>query len=348
MHIHEKYIFRCLQLALLGKGFVSPNPMVGAVLVYNNEIIGEGYHKQFGDAHAEVNCINSVPFSKQHLIKDSTLYVSLEPCNHFGKTPPCSHLIVKHNIKKVVIGCTDNYSKVNGKGIAYLNQHGIEVITNILEQECKTVNRFFFYANANKKPYIILKFAQTANGFIGNISSERLIISNAISNFQVDKWRQETDAILVGKNTAVKDNPNLTTRYHNKRKQIRIFVDDNLEVSATANLYNGKATTIVFNTIKSCIQDNIHFIQYNPGNLYNILIETCNTLGIQSILIEGGSKLLQYFIDNNWYNECYIITNNKLVVNAGIKSPILKNHQLTKQIQLQNDTISFYTNASNP
>jgi diaminohydroxyphosphoribosylaminopyrimidine deaminase / 5-amino-6-(5-phosphoribosylamino)uracil reductase len=347
MSIHEKYMHRCLQLAALGKGFVSPNPLVGAVLVHKNKIIGEGYHQQFGQAHAEVNCINNVAAIHQHLIKESTLYVSLEPCNHFGKTPPCSHLIIEKKIKKVVVGCVDNFSKVNGTGILKLQQHGIEVITNVLEQECRMMNKYFFYANSYKTPYIILKFAETSNGFIGNASNERLLISNAVTNTLVDAWRQEVDAILVGKNTVLKDNPTLITKHYSKRRQVRIFIDDNLEVNKTSNIYNNKAETFVFNLQKTTTENNIHYIKYTSKLFYEALVEMCLQQGIQSVLIEGGSKLLQYFINNNWFNECIVITNNNLNVNDGIKSPTLKNNILTKTLTVQNDIISFYKNASN-
>ncbi|MFY8126797.1 MAG: bifunctional diaminohydroxyphosphoribosylaminopyrimidine deaminase/5-amino-6-(5-phosphoribosylamino)uracil reductase RibD [Chitinophagaceae bacterium] len=346
MTIHEKYMHRCLQLATLGKGFVSPNPMVGAVLVYDHEIIGEGYHMQFGQAHAEVNCINSVAPMHQHLIKESTLYVSLEPCNHFGKTPPCSHLIVEQKIKQVVVGCIDTFNKVNGTGIAYLKQHGVDVITNVLEYECRAINKYFFYYNTNKLPYIILKFAETADGIIGNFSNERLLISNPITNILVDAWRQEVDAIFVGKNTVIKDNPTLITKHHSKRKQVRMFVDDDLEVGEASKMYNDKAETFVFNLQKTTSVNNIHFVQYSKSHLYKAFIELCYKQGIQSVLIEGGTKILQFFIDNNWFNECRVITNSSTFNSNGIKSPVLKNHDLIQKISVQNDTISIYKNAT--
>lgn len=347
MTIHEVYMHRCLQLATLGKGFVSPNPMVGAVLVYDNEIIGEGYHAQYGHAHAEVNCIKSVLPSKKHLISKSTLYVSLEPCNHFGKTPPCSHLIVEQKIGKVVIGCTDNFSKVNGSGIAYLQNNGVEVVTNVLEAECRALNKHFFYFNAFKKPYIILKFAQTANAYIGNLSSQRLFISNEIVNIMVDAWRQNVDAVFVGKNTVLKDNPSLITKNYIKRKQLRMFIDDNLEVASDANIYKTDATTFIFNKKKSAVQQQHHFIHYQSSNLYESIVNVCTTQEIQSVLVEGGTKLLQYFINNNLFNEIRTITNNSLEVENGIKSPELKNHQLTHQIDIKNNTICYYKNANN-
>ncbi|MBC7652095.1 MAG: bifunctional diaminohydroxyphosphoribosylaminopyrimidine deaminase/5-amino-6-(5-phosphoribosylamino)uracil reductase RibD, partial [Deinococcales bacterium] len=194
-------MFRCLELAASGKGNVAPNPMVGSVLVHNNTIIGEGYHQQYGQAHAEVNCINSVLEADKYLISKSTLYVSLEPCSHFGKTPPCSNLIIASGIKKVVVGCRDSYVEVNGKGIEKLRQNGIDVTVGVLEDDCKNLNKRFFTFHIQKRPYIILKWAETANSKIAGNTNERLLISNDFSNRLVHKWRHEEAAILVGTNT---------------------------------------------------------------------------------------------------------------------------------------------------
>lgn len=345
MNIDEKYMHRCLQLAVLGKTFVSPNPMVGAVLVYDDAIIGEGYHQQFGQAHAEVNCINSVSPSNKHLIANSTLYVSLEPCNHFGKTPPCSHLIVQEGIKKVVIGCVDSFNKVNGQGINYLKQHNIEVIVGVLQAECEALNNYFFYSNTCKKPYIILKYAQTANEFIGNESEERLMISNKITNVFTDSWRSEVDAILVGKNTVTKDNPSLITKHFLKRQQIRMFIDNDLQVDKGKLVMNEYAKTIIFNKHQSYIIDNVFYIKYDGIHLIDAIIKTCYEQAIQSIMVEGGAVLLQYLIDNQCFNECRVITNSNLTIQKGIKSPVLRNLNLIKKQQIFNDTISYYIHA---
>ena len=220
MNSDEKYISRCLQLAKLGAGNVAPNPMVGAVLVHNHIIIGEGYHKQFGEAHAEVNCINSVIAEQKSLIEKSTMFVSLEPCSHFGKTPPCSNLIIQQKIKKVVIGCRDIYEEVDGKGIERLRNAGVEVVTGILENESKELNKRFFTFHQQKRPYIILKWVQSANGKIGS-ENERIFISNNYSNRLVHKWRSEEAAILVGKNTVLIDDPALTTRLWKGKKSCK-------------------------------------------------------------------------------------------------------------------------------
>ncbi|MBC7722390.1 MAG: bifunctional diaminohydroxyphosphoribosylaminopyrimidine deaminase/5-amino-6-(5-phosphoribosylamino)uracil reductase RibD, partial [Pedobacter sp.] len=214
-------MFRCLELAVLGKGNVAPNPMVGSVLVHEGRIIGEGYHQLYGQPHAEVNCINSVAENDKYLIPQSTLYVSLEPCSHFGKTPPCSDLIIKHDIKKVVVGCRDSYEEVNGKGIENLQQNGVEVVLGILENDCKNLNKRFFTFHTKKRPFIILKWAETANGKIASNTNERLLISNDFSNRVVHKWRSEEGAILVGTKTASLDNPSLNNRLWHGKNPIR-------------------------------------------------------------------------------------------------------------------------------
>ena len=236
---------RCLDLAILGAGSVSPNPMVGAVLVYNYRIIGEGYHKKYGEAHAEVNCINSVADDDKKYIPYSTLYVSLEPCAHYGKTPPCANLIIQHKIKKVVIGCRDAFEKVNGKGIELLQNAGIQVVSGVLEKECIDLNKRFFVFNNKKRPYIILKWAQTNNGIIGNKSEERLLITNEITNLKVHKWRSEESAILVGYNTAMKDNPKLDVRHWNNSSILRLIIDKELSIPQTHHIYNNEHKTVM-------------------------------------------------------------------------------------------------------
>ncbi|MGH2644356.1 MAG: bifunctional diaminohydroxyphosphoribosylaminopyrimidine deaminase/5-amino-6-(5-phosphoribosylamino)uracil reductase RibD, partial [Chitinophagaceae bacterium] len=205
--IHEQMMQRCLQLAKLGMGHVSPNPMVGAVLLYEDEIIGEGYHRQYGKSHAEVNCIQSVPEDRKHLIEKSTLYVSLEPCSHFGKTPPCTQLIIRHKIPRVVISNVDPFPKVSGSGIKQLRDAGIEIITGICEEEGKDLNKRFFTFYEKKRPFIILKWAQSADAFIGLLDNKKVQISNEFTNHLVHKWRSEESAILVGTNAALSDDP---------------------------------------------------------------------------------------------------------------------------------------------
>ncbi|HJW16280.1 MAG TPA: bifunctional diaminohydroxyphosphoribosylaminopyrimidine deaminase/5-amino-6-(5-phosphoribosylamino)uracil reductase RibD, partial [Flavisolibacter sp.] len=250
---HEKYMARCLQLAQLGAGNVAPNPMVGAVLVYNDAIIGEGYHEKYGAAHAEVNCINSVIDGERHLISQSTLYVSLEPCAHFGKTPPCADLIVKLKIPKVVIGCRDPFVQVDGKGIEKLLAAGVEVTTGILEKECKELNKLFFTFHTLHRPYIILKWAQTSDGKIAyptlrkksSSPVSRLFITNAYTNRLVHKWRSEQMAILVGTNTAMHDDPSLNTRLWPGNSPVRLVIDKELALPPGLKLFDGSIPTIV-------------------------------------------------------------------------------------------------------
>lgn len=332
---------RCIQLAKLGAAYVAPNPMVGAVLVYEDEIIGEGYHQQYGKAHAEVNCINSVTENNSWKICLSTLYVSLEPCNHFGKTPPCSHLIVERKIKKVVIGCRDPFALVNGKGIEFLQQNHIEVVTDVLVEECKGLNKRFFIFHTTQKPYVILKFAQTNNGMIGNFTDERLFISNEITNQQSHQWRSEEAAILIGTNTALKDNPTLTNRNNVGKQPVRLLIDKHLKVPKCFNVFNTQAKTVVFNLIKNDEQQHISYVQINEDAIAEQILKFCYENNLLSLIVEGGTTTLQYFINEHLWNELRVITNKTLVVNAGIKAPLFSGN-LIKEEKILNDTIQYY------
>ena len=324
--IHELYMQRCLQLAQLGAGAVAPNPMVGSVLVHNNRIIGEGYHQQYGKAHAEVNCINSVQEADKHLINQSTIYVSLEPCAHFGKTPPCADLIIHHKIPKVVVGCRDPFKEVDGKGIEKLQAAGIDVTMGILEAECKQINKRFFTFHTKHRPYIILKWAETANHFIGTNTEERLLISSETTNRLVHKWRSEEAGILVGTNTAKLDNPSLNNRLWSGKQPVRLIIDSNLQLADSLNIFNKSQPTILFNHLKNKEEDNLYYYQLdNKKELLPQIMDACYKQNIQSILVEGGSKTLQTFIDNNLWDEARTITNTKLTIANGIPSPTLKN-----------------------
>lgn len=335
---------RCIDLAKLGAGNVAPNPMVGAVLVHNYRIIGEGYHKKYGEAHAEVNCINNVKEDDKKYISDSTLYVSLEPCAHYGKTPPCANLIIQHKIKKVVIGCRDSFEKVNGKGIELLQNAGVEVISGVLEKECINLNKRFFVFNTAKRPYIILKWAQTKNGIIGNKSDERLFITNELTNKLVHKWRSEESAVLVGYNTALKDNPQLDARNWNNKEIIRMVIDKNLSIPASHHLYNNKLKTVFFNFIKTEQQNNTAFFKLDESeNILPQIMQYCYNSGIQSILVEGGAATLQHFINEKLYDEVRIITNESMSAEDGIIAPELKNTQLNRTEKILSDSIAYYT-----
>jgi diaminohydroxyphosphoribosylaminopyrimidine deaminase/5-amino-6-(5-phosphoribosylamino)uracil reductase len=254
MHQHHKYLQRCIELARLGIGYVSPNPMVGAVIVHNDIIIGEGYHQKYGQAHAEVNAVNDAlnrHNNAEELLRESTIYVSLEPCAHYGKTPPCSDLIIKHHIPTVVIGCRDQFAQVNGRGIEKLQEAGIDVITGIMEQECFELNKRFFTRIQKQRPYIILKWAQTQDGFFAPDDGTQYWITGPESRKLVHKWRSEEDAILVGKNTALIDNPQLNVREWEGRSPKRVLIDRRLELSKDLHVFDQLVETLVFNEIKN-------------------------------------------------------------------------------------------------
>ena len=333
---------RCLQLAELGRGAVAPNPMVGAVLVYEDRIIGEGYHEKFRGPHAEVNCMASVSeIDKQHIPK-STMYVSLEPCAHFGKTPPCADLIIKNKIPKVVIGCRDPFKEVDGKGIEKLKAAGITVELGVLEKECITSNRRFFTFHKQQRPYIILKWAQSADGMIAGSGSERLLISNDNSNRLVHKWRSEEGSILVGTNTTLLDNPELTTRLWPGKSPMRLVLDMNLRLPASLKLFDGAQQALIFNTIKEGEENNIQF--YKIDGSEGIVQQICNALfkfKIQSVIVEGGAKLLQSFVDADLWDEARVITNQKLFIVNGLSAPVLQKYSSLETIDSTGDDITI-------
>ena len=335
---------RCIELAKMGAGNVAPNPMVGAVLVFNNRIIGEGYHEKYGEAHAEVNCLNNVTDADRHLISKSTLYVSLEPCSHFGKTPPCVDLILMNKIVHVVIGCTDSFEKVNGAGITKLIANAVKVETGILKDECIHLNKRFFTYHQQKRPYIILKWAQTNDGFIAAENGKPVKISNDYTNRLSHKWRAKEGAILVGTNTVINDNPHLTVRNWYGKNRVRIVIDVNLKINNTANIYNAEADTIVFNSKKSEQIGNVLFHKIDiKNNIVEGIIEYLFKNNIISCIIEGGSKTLQSFIDIGFWDEARIITNTSLNIEKGIKAPILSNAVSNKTIEILSDRINFFT-----
>ena len=334
---------RCLDLALEGVGHVAPNPMVGAVLVYADTIIGEGYHWQYGEPHAEVNCIKSVSPANVSLISKSTLYVSLEPCSHFGKTPPCTDLIIEKKIPEVVIGCKDIYSEVNGKGIEKLKAAGIKVVVGVMEKEAIAINKRFFIFHQLHRPYIILKWAQTNDGKIGAESGERIFISNEFTNKLVHKWRSEEAAIMVGTNTALQDDPALTTRLWPGNDPLRVIIDMDLKLPLSLKLFDGTVRTIVFNQQKQEASGNVSYykINKNEKTLHQIL-DTLYELKVQSMIVEGGAKLLQSFIDAGLWDEARVISNKQLAISNGINAPVLSKNELLHTMQLETDIIHTY------
>lgn len=334
---------RCIELAKLGEGNVAPNPMVGAVLVYNDQIIGEGYHMQYGQAHAEVNCINSVAEAHRDLVEKSILYVSLEPCAHYGKTPPCADLIIEKKIPVVVVACRDSYAAVDGKGIQKLQAAGVKVITPVLEKEAVELNKRFFTFHQRHRPYIILKWAQTANKKIANNDHSRLFISNEITNREVHKWRSQEASILVGTTTALQDDPSLTTRLWTGRNPVRLVIDKALKLPLSLQLFDGAAKTIVFNTVQHSDNGNVLYNKIsNEKSVVAQILESLYQQNIQSVLVEGGAKLLQSFIDENYWDEARVITNTELEIPAGINAPLLSNAERTSTEMILNDAIHYY------
>lgn len=337
-------MYRCLELARLGAGHVSPNPMVGAVLVYEDRIIGEGYHQLFGKAHAEVNCINAVTAEDTPLIPRSTIYVSLEPCAHHGKTPPCADLILAMRIPRVVIGCRDPFPQVNGKGIEKLLAAGVEVTLGVLEQECIELNKRFFTFNTQHRPYIVLKWAQSVNGMIaGNPTGPRTLISNEITNRLVHRWRSEEASILVGTKTALADDPALTARLWTGPDPIRLVIDKDLRLPRTLQLFDKKVKTIVFNNHQHTDDGQLQYYQLSPDtSLIHQLIMALHHLKIQSVLVEGGARLLQSFIDEDYWDEARIITNQELDLPVGLPAPQLQHARRLSHQSILSDTIRYY------
>ena len=345
MSLDEKYMLQCLDLAKKGFGNVAPNPMVGCVIVYQNKIIGEGYHQEYGQAHAEVNAINSV--KDKSLLKESTLYVNLEPCAHFGKTPPCSNLIIEYQIPKVVIGCIDSFSEVSGKGIAKMKKAGIEVLVSVLETESLELNKRFFTFHTKKRPYIILKWAQTQDGFIDVERNLEQPLDNWIttpkSKTLVHQWRSEEQSIMVGTNTALNDNPKLNVREVTGKNPIRIVLDLNLRLPKHLHLFDQKIPTLVFNTHENKKENNIEWIKVEQENILQQLIKELYQRDIQSVIIEGGAHLLNTFISQNLWDEARVFTGIKRF-NKGLKAPLL-NKGKTTTTTINTDTLNIYYNA---
>ncbi len=351
---HTLYMQRCLQLAAEGAGTTAPNPMVGAVLVYEGRIIGEGYHRQYGFAHAEVNCINSVAAEDEHLIPSSTIYVSLEPCAHFGKTPPCADLIIQKKIPRVVVGCRDPFKEVDGKGIEKLLNAGVEVITGVLEEECRLLNQRFFTFYTQQRPYVLLKWAQTAEGNMAyphNVDAnaaeaQRLFITNPVTNKLVHKWRSHEAGILVGTNTALLDDPALDNRLWYGPGPVRMVVDMPLKLPQTLKLFNGQRKTIVFNSIKEEEAGNIVYCKVNSNdNLVEQILNTCHRLRILSLMVEGGPALLNSFIDAGRWDEARVITNDTLFIGEGLPAPRLRGYRFSHSEKIFSDKIDYFLPA---
>ena len=366
---------RCLELAKNGKAQVAPNPMVGCVIVYQNKIIGQGYHQHYGQAHAEVNAIHSV--KDKTLLKQSTLYVNLEPCAHYGKTPPCSDFIIDHQIPKVVVGCIDSFSEVSGKGIEKMRKAGIEVVIGVLEQTSIDLNKRFFTFHTKKRPYIILKWAATQDGFmdvdrsvITNIEQQNVNpfhetkdcfvprndemtsqahnkvdnwITTPASKIVVHKWRSEEMGILIGTNTAINDNPQLNVRKWKGKNPIRIVLDLNNRLTNDLHVLDNSTPTIIVTHHQKTNRENIQYCAIDSDKkMLPQLLHILYQLEIQSVIVEGGKKLIETFIAENRWDEARVFIGAKTFT-KGLKAPLLTINPVAKQ-QISTDTIYFYKN----
>jgi diaminohydroxyphosphoribosylaminopyrimidine deaminase/5-amino-6-(5-phosphoribosylamino)uracil reductase len=348
--IHEKYIKRCIELAKKGLGTTSPNPAVGSVIVYQNKIIGEGYTSPFGGNHAEVNAINSI--KDQSLLSQATIYVSLEPCNHFGKTPPCSDLIVKHKIPNVVIGCIDPFEKVAGTGIEKLKANGCNVIVGVLEHECIDSNKRFFTNQNKKRPYIILKWAETKDKYMSphlNLlpkgeEVKPIWITNKYSQQLVHKWRAEEDAILIGTNTALNDNPKLNVRNWFGKNPVRIVLDRDLRIPKNYHIYNGDVKTIILTEKMKQFNDSVTYEQIDFSK--NIALQICNVLNeykLMSVFVEGGKQMLETFIKADLWDEARIFIGDTSF-NRGLRAPTIKGN-IISEIGIKGDLLKIIRNT---
>ncbi len=346
-------MFRCIQLAKNGLGTTYPNPLVGSVVVQNNKIIGEGWHYKAGLPHAEVNAIMSVSYV--NLLKDSTIYVSLEPCSHFGKTPPCADLIIESGIKKVVIGNIDPNPKVAGKGIKKLLDSGCEVLIGILENECTELNKRFFTFHSKKRPYIILKWAETADGFISpeeSLSQSEMIsekkpfwVTNEFSRQRAHKMRAQEQAILVGTNTVLADNPSLTTRDWGGTYPVRVVLDRSLKIPKDSAIYIKETKTIVITEKETSNNGNIYFEKIDFQK--NLALGICDVLynhEIQSVIIEGGTQTLQTFIDANIWDEAFVFSSLS-TFKKGTKAPVFSGLFIS-ETQIKTDMLKIYNNEN--
>ena len=348
---HELYMRRCLELAANGLRDAMPNPSVGAVLVHNNRIIGEGYTSAYGGPHGEVNCVNSVRTEDRHLIREATLYVSLEPCSHYGKTPPCCDLIIQQQIPTIVIGTTDSHEKVAGNGIRKLREDGKNVIVGILEKECRVFNKRFFTFHEKKRPYIILKWAESADGFLSpktKDSNKPVWITNPYSRQLVHKWRSEEMGILAGTQTVIDDNPQLDARDWTGTNPVRVILDRTNRISNEYAVKNGKVKTIVLTEVKG-LADSENLIYETTVFDDNLAQAVCDILykhNLQSVIVEGGLKTLQTFIDINLWDEARVFKGS-ITFGEGTKAPTLMGEIIERQIILSDELLIYRNKVSN-
>lgn len=349
MNPHQKYIDRCIELAQNGLGRTYPNPLVGSVIVHNNTIIGEGWHQKAGSAHAEVNAVDSV--KDKSLLKQSTIYVSLEPCSHYGKTPPCTNLIIESGIPKVVIGSVDPFSEVSGKGIKRLMEAGCEVIVGVREKECTALNKRFFTYHTRKRPYIILKWAESEDGFLSPTVTDPgkrqpVWITNGYSRQLVHKWRSEEESILIGTQTAIADNPRLNTRMWHGRNPIRVVLDRQLRIPKDSYVLDHSLRTLIFTEEEKIGQVQKGNVVYEPIDFSKDLTgQICEALwrnDIQSVIVEGGRRTLQTFIDSQTWDEARVFI-GKPQFFQGVKAPDFSG-TLKSEERIYTDTLKIYSN----
>jgi diaminohydroxyphosphoribosylaminopyrimidine deaminase/5-amino-6-(5-phosphoribosylamino)uracil reductase len=334
---HIRYMSRALELAEWGRGYVSPNPLVGCVIVYEDTILGEGWHREYGGPHAEVHAVQSI--KDRGLLPESTVYVSLEPCAHWGKTPPCANFLVDNRVKRVVIAATDPNPLVGGKGIEILKNAGIEVVTGIMEKEARWQNRRFFTQIEKQRPYVILKWAETKDGFLARENFDSKWISNTQSRQLVHKWRAEEDAVLIGKNTAAYDNPRLDVRDWVGKNPVRIVLDSRLDLPGGLKIFDGKIPTLVFNTLQSASKENVAWIKLEEIHPLPIL-EQLYSRKIQSLIVEGGSQVLQEFIQAGLWDEARVFT-SPTHFERGIPAPAL-NQNPSETLSIGTDRLDIY------
>lgn len=346
MNDHILFMQRALYLAQSGAGKVAPNPLVGAVLVHDGTIIGEGWHREYGQAHAEVNCIHSVRPEEQHKICESTIYVTLEPCAHFGKTPPCAALIIQHKIPKIVIACVDTFSEVAGRGIQQLRDAGVQVELGVLEQEARWLNRRFFTFHEKKRPYVILKWAESSDGFIAPENGRKVMLSNDLVQRYVHKMRHEEAAIMVGYNTALSDDPFLTDRFFGTKQPLRIVYDRNDALPDSLHLKTDGHKTIIYNQKRSAINGHCRYVKLAPEeNITAAILADLHKEGINSLIVEGGTKTLETFIKSGLWDETHVIK-TPVEIRNGTPTPHLSQGKRTTVITLADNTIEVFENIS--
>jgi diaminohydroxyphosphoribosylaminopyrimidine deaminase / 5-amino-6-(5-phosphoribosylamino)uracil reductase len=342
----EKYMNRCLDLAGIGMGNTSPNPMVGCVIVCDGKIIGEGYHRQVGGPHAEINAIAAV--HDKQLLKNANLYVNLEPCSHYGRTPPCVDAIIAHGIPRVVVGAVDPHPSVSGRGISILEEAGVNITAGIMEDACRELNKRFYTFYEKKRPYIMFKWAQTADGFIAPEEDEQecgrpFWITNETDRLLVHKWRTEEMAIMVGTNTACKDNPCLNCRNWTGKSPLRVVLDKNLRMKETLNLFDQKTPTLIFNEKKNAEKNNLGYIKVKfDKNLLNSVLNVLFEKQIISVMIEGGAYLINSFLEADLWDEARVFINNKEMFN-GCKAPVIRNQPIITE-RLDASVLEIYRN----